>query len=166
MNTYLNSGFDAPSHLKNSHLLFDTSAIIDILNFSAELLLNELDLYNSIPCYIHQVLLEIYATESEKERTRRQLFLSKYKFRFLHTIESHLRTEAGKLQEQLHKHDCHPQPTDLYLGAAIKQFTNISHTYLLTSNIKDFPQPVFKHLFYIPLVNNKATKVLAIIAKN
>ncbi len=151
------------SLLKESNVLFDADAVIKILHFKAEYILQKLQAVNACPVYTHQVYLELMITNNIKDRIARQIFLSQNNFELLSHIIRVIPEKAAKLQEELHKLDCRPSPTDLYLGACLEQVATGSTTYLMTSNIKDFPSPVFEKAGFLILNGSKNVQVLTLI---
>jgi len=148
---------------ENSHLLFDTVAVDQLIHFEAYGVMKKLFESGAKFCYIHQVLLELMATDNAQKRIERQLFLSKYNFQKITHIDEVIRQFSMDLQELLHKLDCHPSPTDLYLGASLNSFTTINKTYLVTGDAKDFPSPVYQKIGFIILSSNKHVRTLTVL---
>lgn len=55
-----------------------------------------------------------------------------------------------------------PSATDFYMGGALAHYAH-SNACLLTSNIKDFPLPLFTREAFIPLINQTDFKALCVL---
>jgi len=150
--------------LNEKDLLFDANAIIKIVDFEANYIIEKLMKEKVALLHTHQVFLELMATDNVSLRTKRQLFLDQYGFGEIPHIETKARAKAVKLQEELHKLDCHPSPTDLYLGACLDtQVTGSTKTFLVTANIKDFPAPIFKKMGFLVLNSDKNVQAFTVV---
>lgn len=153
--------------LKESDLLFDTVAVDQLIFFNAGGVMKEMKKVKAVFCYIHEVFLELMATDKSPKRAERQLFLSEYEFKPITHVYKNTRSIARKLQEKLHKIDSHPSPTDLYLGACLSMFTTgNTNTYLITGDVKDFPSPIFEKVGFIVLSSDKHVRALTVLSMN
>ncbi len=55
-----------------------------------------------------------------------------------------------------------PSASDYYIGGALTRYAR-SNAYLLTSNLKDFPMPIFTREAFIPLVNQTDFKAICVV---
>lgn len=163
MSPYLN---EVP-HWKNklpkfSHILFDADAIITLMSFGAEGLIEELIREKFVLCFIEPVRTQLVATERGNQRADRLELLSECEFYRLPITEVMFQ-ESRLVQQYLSRHNCFPDPTDLYLAGTLAINTNL---FLATSNLKDFPTPLFIRKAFILLQGKKNTKVISLLEIN
>lgn len=144
--------------IKGRHVIFDTNAIVAILKYKAEDILEQFSMLEITPCIIHPVFIELINTNNVIERTSRQAMLDKYNFFKLPLLEGDLKN-ASRIQIWLAANDCYPGPTDIYLGAKLASFAH-DNIVLLSGNISDFPFPLFTRSAVVLLQNNKHTQAL------
>jgi hypothetical protein len=148
--------------LKNKYLIFDTDAIVSISKYNASNLLDELIKLNADLNFIDPVHKELFATDNKKDVSERVEVMQKMKELPLTPTEIR---HANTIQKELTIHDCHPSPTDLYLAGFLMKYNN-NKTFLITSNLKDFPFPIFKRNSSIILQSNNSTKTLSVLSLN
>jgi hypothetical protein len=139
--------------VKNKWLIFDAGAIISIIEFGAEDLSDTFLKLKAKLTYIHPVLLELMNTDSTKSKIKRNEILDSYDFEMLalREIETKL---AAQIQNSLPINiKSKPSSTDFYLGGTLARYAN-SNAYLMTSNTKDFPKPIYTREGFIILHNN------------
>jgi hypothetical protein len=147
---------DWQSALSKKWLMLDSSAVNIIADFQASGIMQELQPVISI-LYINPVLLEVNATSKNTLVPARQALLrlcNELPFTRLDVNES------KALQQELRAMDVRPSPTDLYLGAFLRQFANML---LLTENVSDFPTPHFERVGYIVIEGPKSSRLLTVI---
>jgi hypothetical protein len=166
MKSYLSTLKSLKITLKDRYVLFDNDAIVSILSFEAQELMEEFSTLQVTNCYIQPVYIELMRHGNEKERFKRQEFLDKYPFTLLPIHETAVSNSLYSIQPYLHSLNIHPSVTDLYLGARLGAFEHSGKIFVLTSNLCDFPSPLFKRESAIILQNNKSVKVLSILSFN
>lgn len=159
--SYIDNVFDWRKSLKDRHLLFDTSAVINIINFKATDLIEEMKAINVDLNTIEPVFIELLATDNTTRSLERQSFVIENKFTFLPLVKRNF-DEARILQAELRKLQCFPGPTDLYLGCILEQYKP-SGMLLITCDHKDFPEPKYTRIGQIILCNSKSFCVLSIL---
>ena len=148
--------------LKDKHLIFDPDAIISLIMFQAEDILKTLKSLGTTFHYINPVLLELMSTESSTEKLLRNTVLAEYGFEELPITPVELKN-ATRIQKSLPLGiKGKPSATDYYLGGILAKYAH-SNAYLLTSNVKDFPTPVFTREAFIPLVNQTDFKAICVV---
>jgi len=151
--------------VRGKHLIFDSDAIISLMLFNAEDVLSTLKTLNVTFNYTHAVLLELMATNSLKVKLKRTTLLDKFEFTLLPMTPGELKL-AGTIQNSIPLgYKGNPSVADYYLGATLARY-NVGNTFLLTSNIKDFPFPIFVREGFIPLINDTAFKAISILSIN
>ncbi len=165
MKPYLYSLPDIESLLKTSYVIVDSSAIIDAVKSNAQELFGEMRNFGAELCYIDEVLLEIYRTNNSTERTKIQTCLAQYSFQPIPHIERNARKAALDLQKELYKYRCFPSPTDIVLGACLNVVNLGLKTFILTSNISDFPFPIFSRSGYIIVQTDNSAHLLFLLKK-
>lgn len=146
--------------VKDKHLIFDTDAIISLIAFEAEEVFGKLKKLGATLNFVNPVLLELMSTESSKEKLKRNSVLSYYGFNELPLTITELKN-ASRIQQSLPLGiKGNPSAADFYIGGALVHY---SHAYLLTSNIKDFPMPIFTRKAFIPLINKTDFKAICIV---
>jgi hypothetical protein len=149
--------------VKDKWLLFDADAIISIIAFGAEQLLNDLKQLGITFNYIHPVLLELMNTNSSAEKLKRSTILTQYNFVELLIRDREINL-ANRIQESLPLNiKFTPSSTDFYLGGVIARYCHNDNAYLLTSNTKDFPMPIYPRKAFIPLHNQTDVKAMTIL---
>lgn len=143
-------------------LLFDSCVIINILKLHAQTILDELVECECSFAYIHPVLVELNRADNSEDRIIRSGLLDQYQFVELPLHKVGLLSKAKEIQEELHVHNCHPEPEDIYLGATVAT-TGLGELYLLTTNQKDFPLPVFVREGNILIQNTKRVMPISLI---
>lgn len=148
--------------VQNKHLIFDTDAIITLLAFQAEDIFNRLKDLNVTFNYIHPVVLELMATGSQAEKSKRTSVLLDYDFTML-PIAAKEQSLAVQIQSARPlNYKGNPSVADYYLAAALAKYAH-TDSLLLTSNVKDFPLPLFPRKAVIPLTNMSDLKTVAIL---
>ena len=141
-------------------VIFDADAIISILAFEQQFILDELKELGAKFVHNNPVMLELMNTDNPKEKLRRSKVIVDYDF-----VELPLHNEeialASKIQESLPL-KCQPSPTDLYLGGSLAKHRR--NSLLLTANIKDFPAPLYIRKGHILLQNDHRLKVLSLLS--
>jgi len=147
--------------VKDKHLLFDTDAVISILSFDAVALLNDLKKQGCTFTYIHPVYLELMRTNSPKEKLQRTRLLNDYGFSMLPLTVNEV-DKAKQVQDSMPVNVA-PSPTDLYLAGTLARFSSHEGMLLLTSNLSDFPHPLFTRKIYLQLQNTRNVKVVSFL---
>lgn len=149
--------------VKEKWLIFDADALISIIAFGAEDLLDKLLKLDAKFAYIHPVLLELMNTDNAKEKLKRTSILGRCNFTQLPITAAETK-HATTIQESLPINiKSKPSSTDFYLGGVLAKYTQ-SNAFLLTSNTKDFPLPIFPREAFIPLFNDTDVKFISIIS--
>lgn len=161
--SYIDNVFDWRKALKDKHLLFDTSAIMNIIQFEAIDLIEEMKANNVDLNTIEPVFIELLATDSDMRSLVRQSFIMENQFTFLPLMKRNF-DDARILQAELRKLKSFPSPTDLYLGCLLEQYRS-SGMLLITCDHKDFPEPMYTRMGQIILCNSKSFCVLSILKK-
>lgn len=149
--------------VRGKHLIFDSDAIISILSYKAENLLEMLKNLGVTFNYTHPVLLELMATGSESEKLKRTSILNKYNFTLMPMTATELEQAVVIQNSKPLGYKGNPSVADYYLGATLARLTG-GNTFLLTSNIKDFPMPIFIREAFIPLLNTTDFKAISILS--
>ncbi len=152
-------------NLSESTIIFDSSAIIQIVESESEKLMDQLQKFNCDFLYLHTVLLEIMRTNNSGLRTRYMAFLAKNKFTLKILPEKFISDMVLEMQKELSKYGCYPSPTDLYLATLLKLYCRLdeNRTYLLTANLKDFPKQIFGRVDYVILEGDKGINTLSFL---
>lgn len=152
--------------VKNKWLIFDTDAVISLIEFNATDVLEKMKSSRVVFSYIHPVLLEIMNTDSEKKAIERSELLDRYDFIQLPLTKNETNL-ATKIQNSLPVNlKCQPSATDFYLGGTLAKYAESKKAFLLTSNTKDFPQPIYTRENFIILTNAQDVKCISIIGVN
>lgn len=148
--------------VKDKHLIVDSDVFISLFSFRAEDVFDELKRLGVTLAYIHPVYLELMNTDTAQEKLRRNALLSDYEFIELPLTVEEIKN-AGLIQKSLPIGlKGRPSPTDYYLGVFLARYNNGS-TYLLTSNVKDFPQPIFTRETFVPITNQTDFKAIWVV---
>lgn len=149
--------------VKDKWLIFDADAIISIIEFKAEILLETFKKLGCTFVYIHPVLLELMNTDTATKRLQRSALLTKWNFTQLgiHQPEQDL---SDRIQKSLPiKIKSRPSATDFYLGGTLARYAQSHKALLLTSNTKDFPMPIFTREGFINLQNDTDVKAISLL---
>jgi len=160
----LNDSPDWKNVCKLKHVLFDTDAIISIIEFGAQSLFDEFKNIKATNCYIHPTYTELLATDNSTKRVLRQNLILKKDFNMLPLTKNEF-DNASNAQTWLALKKCYPSPTDLYLAGRLASFQH-DKILLLTGNISDFPYPLFERKAIIILQNEKQMKILSFLNIN
>lgn len=153
---YTNNLPDLEGAVKGKHILLDSDAIISCLDYKARDLFSDLVTYDASLVIIQPVLIELLNTNRNNERLERLQLIEDYKMKDKITLRQATQ-HANRIQEYLQKVRRYPSPTDIYLGATLASF-NHNGILLCTSNISDFPQPLFKRRSGVVLENETSSK--------
>ena len=151
--------------LKTKTLLFDSCTIVNILKFDSEDLLEYL---RSLECqfaYIRPVFIELMRCDRAEDRVTRLGLLDQFQFFEISINQQNLISKTEKIQEELHAHQSHPYPEDIYLGATVATI-GLSDLFLLTMDQKDFPVPVYRRVGNILIQNEKKVRAISLIKYN
>lgn len=151
--------------LPYKHLLFDTDAIISIIEFKAESLCKELKKQNVEFCIIHPVYIEIIRTENTAKRIERQEFINTQHFTTLPLTKAEMEKGIEILTYLLANKTYTASPTDLYLGGRLATYSG-KNIFLLTSNLRDFPHPLYTRETGIILQSQNGMKILSVLSLN
>ncbi len=158
----LNTNFK--EHISEATIIFDSSAIIQIVESESEELMPQLQKLHCDFLYLHTVLLEIMRTNNSGLRTRYIAFLAKNNFTLRELPEKVIRNMVLEMQTELYNHERYPSPTDLYLATILKLYSSDEvQTYLLTGNLKDFPKQIFGRVNYVILEGDKGVNTLSFL---
>jgi len=141
-------------------IIFDTDAVISILEFGQLYILDELKELHAEFVYINPVLLELMNTNDAKRKLQRSKVLVDYDFIELPLHQEEIKL-AGRIQKSLPLR-CQPSPTDLYLGGTLARHHE-ENRLLLTANIKDFPLPIYTRKGHLLLQNDHSLKTLSLL---
>lgn len=149
--------------VKDKWLLFDADALISLIAFDSLDLLTTLKRLGATFTYINPVLLELMNTSNPREKLLRSRLLSTYGFTQL-PITNQEMANADRLQRSWPIGvKGSPSSTDYYLGGTLVRYFHGGRTYLLTSNLRDFPRPLYTRESFIPLTNQTDFKAICII---
>lgn len=161
--SYIDSFYNWSSKLKNKYLLFDTSAIINILEYSSRDLMDKLKELNVDLSTIEPVYIELLTTDNDAKRVEKQSFIQEYEFHILPITKNNFEN-ARTLQVELRTLRCYPSPTDLYLGSILSNYSS-SGMVLITCDHKDFPEPAYSKKGQIILRSNNSLAILSVLGK-
>ena len=151
---------DWHSVVPSKWLLWDSSAIIRVIQYKGESIFDELQELDVVNVYIKPVELELLATSNSKESVKRSDLLDQY-FDLPIPFTNNEITMASKIQV-ITGTIGQPSPVDLFLGAVLAKH---AHSMLLiTENIKDFPAPYFTRECYVNLQDEKTACSLAFLS--
>jgi hypothetical protein len=148
--------------IKGKTLLFDSCVFVNLIKLDAISLLDRLKSLDCTLAYIHPVLIELLRTDRSQDRTKRLMLIDEYEFMLISLNKYGLYDKAQTIQEELHSVFCHPSPEDIYLGAALATI-GISDMFLLTTNQKDFPIPIYERNGNIIIQDNKSVRLITLI---
>lgn len=158
--TFLDDFPQCKNVLKDQHVLFDANVIISLLdNYNADFL-DFLESLGVIFVTIHPVLVELMATNNPKKRIQRQTVINRYKFYSLPLTKNEL-DNARDIQSTLATMDCFPEPTDLYLAGMLSKYGN--KIFLATSNLSDFPNPLFVRKCFAVVQNDRHANLISFL---
>ena len=159
MDTFIRKENDWESILKDKYVLLDANSIIYIDEAKAYDFLDFMETTLGVTlCYITPVYLELHNTNNKADLISRKQILTRFELLVI-TPEDHNKT--ANLQNELAIYDCRPQIVDLYLGAVLKRLQ--PNLYLLTSNVKDFPEPIYTRESGIIIQRQTTSRVLSIV---
>lgn len=161
MQTYIWASSDWKTSCSGKCILFDTNAIIALIEYKAQKLMEDLGQCGAYGAYIHPVQVELLATQKELLRLERSDFMTVNGFNPLPLTSKHLEL-AIRLQAELNKYQCQPEPTDLYLGSVLAAHIG-DKMLILTGNVSDFPYPIYQRVGQIILQGNKSNQVLSLL---
>ena len=153
------------SSVKNKHILFDADAVISILEYGAVELCEVFTKLNVTFCIIHPVYVELLKTDNPNKRLDRQDFLNQFKFQFLPLTAKEMDKAKDIQAYLLFSKSYTASPTDLYLGGRLSTLDS-KNIYLFTSNLSDFPMPLYKRDAGIILQSAKSSKILHLLSMN
>lgn len=148
------------SVVEGKWVIFDTDAIASIMVFDRLDLMDELKGVASGFAVIHPVQLELFRTNSSKERIARMKLLNDYDFVEIPLNSRELRA-AMDIQKSLPV-TSQPSAVDLYLGATLINHHN--DRLVLTANIKDFPMPMYPRVGHMLLQDDRKTKLFTFLS--
>ena len=141
-------------------LLWDSSAVIRIIQYEAEEIFDELKKIETTNVYIHPVQLELLATKVKADSLKRSAIMAEHLDLMPFTIKEI--EMATKLQVAIGIKS-QPSAADLYIGATLAG-KNSDKFYMITHNIIDFPAPYFKKEGYVTLFSDIGVCSLAILS--
>ncbi len=146
-------------------VLFDSDAVIAILKYKADGVMDEFH-KKGVSCFtIHPVEVELKRTNSQNERSARELWLQKHDVgNYPFWKDESIMKKVEEIRMYLQNLGRYPTPIDLYLGAIIGKFSTNKKTYLLTGNTNDFPLPLFRREAYIILQTKFTYKILVFLS--
>lgn len=146
--------------LKDKWLLWDTCALIRVIEYKAVEVFDELLHIGVQNVYIHPVQLELLATADQRKALERAATLAES----LSPIRFGAREleKARQLQVAIGA-TSPPSAVDLYVGATLAN-NNADKMCMITENIKDFPSPYFHQKCYINLQDIRGSASLAILS--
>jgi hypothetical protein len=150
---------DWHTYLKGKWLLWDTCALIRVVEYKATEVFDELAAIGVENVYIHPVQLELLATADQKKAIERAAALAEN----LTPIPFGNREleKARDIQLAIGS-TSPPSAVDLYVGATLAN-NNSEKMCLITENIKDFPSPFFTQQCYITLQDVRGSASLAVL---
>lgn len=150
---------DWRSFIKDKWLLWDTCSINDVMHFDAESIFDDLERLGVTNCYIHPVQLELLATNNQALRFARSALLSS---KFIELRLSDKTVERARIVQQALSASVQPSIADLYLAGTLASFAQ-GKVVLLSRNVKDFRDPIFRRECYITLEGPNNTVSIAFI---
>ena len=160
LQTYLDSPTGCKTILANKHVLFDANVLISLMDAYSTDFLDFLQSINVTFTTIHPVLVELQRSNSSVKRAQRQSMISKYGFTILPLTKPEL-DNSRKVQVWLSGKECFPEPTDLYLAGTLSRYQK--NVYLATSNLSDFPYPLFTRECFTIVQNNKHANLISFL---
>jgi predicted nucleic acid-binding protein len=147
------------SFLKGKWLLWDTCAVIRLIDYKAENIFIELNSLDVKSVYIHPVQLELLATADQKQAIKRAVLMTQELTLIPFTIKDlnmakNIQTAIGSTSP--------PSAVDLYVGATLAN-NNPDKMCLITQNVKDFPSPYFNQECHITLSDVRGACSLTIL---
>lgn len=167
---YILSAASCLEKIENTHVLFDTDAIIAILKFEALELFNEFKKAKVTNCIIHPVKMELLCTDNEVDRATRQSILDSYDF-FELPFRPDVFQKAEKLVRMMMRQSkksggtrkgFSASPIDLYQGAVLSSYSQ-GKISLLTGDAKDFPYPIYDRISHFILQNHTNRRILSFL---
>jgi len=148
--------------VKGKWILLDANAIINIIKYGSDSFLDIIKDLGVTLFTLQPIILELNRTNDRAERMKRNIFLDNVEKLSLDKI---LIEESEGIQKTMWLDDYYPEPEDLYLASAIKKYSN-GKTFLATSNLDDFREPLFDKKGYILLKNEKSVCVISLLTFN
>lgn len=149
--------------LKDKWLILDTNAIINFIKYGSDSnFIKKTKKLNITLLTLQPVILELYRTNNPADRIKRNKFLNHIE---VLDITADLKTKSEYIQKKMWLENYFPEPTDLYLASAINKFSN-GKTFLGTSNLDDFREPLFQRNGFITLSDNKSICTISLLSFN
>ena len=145
--------------VRGKWILLDTNAIINIIKYGADSFLETIKDLEVTLFTLQPIILELNRTNDRTDRMKRNNFLDNVEKLGL---DQTLIKESEGIQKSMWLDDYYPEPEDLYLASAIKKYSN-GKTFLATSNLDDFREPLFERKGYILLKNEKSVCVISLL---
>lgn len=153
---------DWHTFLKNKWLLWDTCALIRVVDYKATEVFEELTAVGVENVYIHPVQLELLATADQKKAIKRAATLAENLIPI--PFGNKELDKAREIQLAIGS-TSPPSAVDLYVGATLAN-NNPEKMCMITENIKDFPAPYFTQQCYITLQDVRGSASLAVLTFN
>jgi len=164
METFLKSIPTWNTDLKDyDTLIFDTNVFIDCIELKAEGFFDELETHFSTNILLPIVEIEFMRTDNSIHRTVFSDIKSKY-FRETPVLARNNNDFAKDIQEYLYSIGTRPEPTDLFLGGYLCEYPN--NGFIVTSDLKGFPFPLYERVFYLLIQNNNSLKTISFLKIN
>lgn len=145
--------------LKDKWLLWDTCALIRVIDYKATEVFEELAGIDVQNVYIHPVQLELLATADRRKAIERAATLTESLIPIPFGVKE--LKKAREIQVAIGS-TSPPSAVDLYVGATLAN-NNPDKMCMITENIKDFPAPYFRQECYINLQDIRGSASLAIL---
>lgn len=151
--------------IKSKKVIFDSDALITILDKQANDLIKIFEELKVLKCIIEPVKIELNATNNKLMQVERQDFILKNRFsslpfpqkqaeffKFINSVQLFLSDKKHSISV-----------VDLFLIGYLHTY---SDSVLLTGNIQDFKFSIFKRIGIIVVQNNDGAKVLYLLTLN
>lgn len=156
--------FSNRTHIKN--ILLDNSAIVKLIEYNQEDILVKLKQAGIILHIIHPTKLEFLCYPNGKIRLKRLALLSDLDITILRFNSTDRRFEQScdKIQTKLFNLSFTPGAIDIMLASTLDYYKDSTEPFaILTADIKDFPNILFKRQEIITLESQKDIRHLVIL---
>ncbi len=150
---------------KDKWLLWDTCALIRIVDCDANNLMNHLNQVVTENVTIKPVILELGATKDQKMALKRMGYVEKYMGTILRTNLDIAGDKTSEIQAQLPRNS-QPGAVDLMLASTLAKHGTNDKMLLVTENIQDFPEPLFTKKGFLMVSNDTKSYGLTLLSTN
>jgi len=145
--------------VKGKWILLDANAVINIIKYDPDSFLEIIKDLEVTLFTLQPIILELNRTNDRTERMKRNIFLNNVE---KIGLDQGLIQKSEEIQEKMWLDDYYPESEDLYLASAIKKYSN-GKTFLATSNLSDFREPLFEKKGFILLKNEKSVCTISLL---